>query len=194
MVAWTLLEEANCRITTAERGIEYRTTGGVAILYPWTAISGPAPKGQCNRVARFFLGNDAEDEDSREAGITNNFELKAEAGVPRPGGNIDVVKSGAEGEPGAYRAASATDKEEDEDDEPETLLLAVRQDGTAQIANPLVRFLHRQAHGTALPIYGELLDRSQLMAELARRLPQFSPDPAVKPHTQSQPQAETPAS
>src|SRR6478609_760949 len=39
-VAWTLLEEANARIVTSERGIEYRTLGGVNLPYAWGDITG----------------------------------------------------------------------------------------------------------------------------------------------------------
>lgn len=57
---------------------------------------------------------------------------------------------------------------DDDGDEPldEVLLGA---DQSAQIANPLVRLLHRQAHGRArLPIYPGLEHRDDLIAEIRR--------------------------
>ncbi|HYO49142.1 MAG TPA: hypothetical protein VEW94_04755 [Chloroflexia bacterium] len=54
--------------------------------------------------------------------------------------------------------------------EPETRLLEVRQDRTGQIANPLVRFLHRQAHGAHIPIFGGLENHSALTGEITSRL------------------------
>ena len=63
-----------------------------------------------------------------------------------------------------------SDIEKESEDEPETRLLEVRQDRTGQIANPLVRFLHRQAHGAHIPIFGGLENQSALTGEIASRL------------------------
>lgn len=62
------------------------------------------------------------------------------------------------------------DIDKENEDEPETRLLEVRQDRTEQIANPLVRFLHRQAHGAHMPIFGGLENHSALTGEIASRL------------------------
>ena len=63
-----------------------------------------------------------------------------------------------------------SDIDKENEDEPETRLLEVRQDQTGQITNPLVRFLHRQAHGTHIPIFGGLENHSALTGEIASRL------------------------
>lgn len=62
------------------------------------------------------------------------------------------------------------DIEKESEDEPETRLLEVRQDRTGQITNPLVRFLHRQAHGTHIPIFSGLENHSMLTGEITSRL------------------------
>lgn len=58
---------------------------------------------------------------------------------------------------------------DEESDEPmDELVLA--EDYTAQIKNPLLRFLHRQAYGrTKLPLYAGLDGREELLAEIRRR-------------------------
>ena len=138
MVAWALLEEANSRITTGERGITYATFGGITLTYGWDEVSGFKPKGRKSRIARFFLG---EDDDTEE----NSNKL--------------------------VRSDRADDIDRDDSDaEPDTLLLAVRKDRTVTIANPVVRFLHKQSHGDSLPIYGGLENRDELLAEIASRL------------------------
>jgi hypothetical protein len=176
VVAWTLLEEANSRIVTNESGIEYRTFAGIALAYGWDEVQGFKPKGERGRIAKFFLGDE-------EVDINDNKVTKAEAGEPRPGeistteGETEQIAASADGRDGAPSAPAAREElaqDGDEgliDEESETLLLAVRTDRAAQIANPLARFLHRQAHGTALPIYGGLEDRRELLDEIARRLP-----------------------
>ena len=55
------------------------------------------------------------------------------------------------------------------DDEPGTLLLAVRTDPSQQIPNPLVRFLRKQAYGNSLPIHGGLEARQLLIEEINKR-------------------------
>jgi hypothetical protein len=63
-----------------------------------------------------------------------------------------------------------SDIDNENEDEPETRLLEVRQDRTGQIANPLVRFLHRQAHSNHIPIFGGLENHNALTGEIASRL------------------------
>jgi hypothetical protein len=62
--------------------------------------------------------------------------------------------------------------EQQSEDEPPTLLLRVSRDHTALIANPVVRFLHKQAHGSSIPIYSGLENRSALAGAIALRLEQ----------------------
>lgn len=65
----------------------------------------------------------------------------------------------------------------DDSDEPFDELL-IAGDSVAQIANPLVRFLHRQALGQGrLPIYGGVEERDELIAEIQRHM--AAPAPAV---------------
>jgi hypothetical protein len=141
LVAWTTLEEANSRITTDDNGITYTTLGGITLRYAWADIAGFKDKGRKGRVARFFLGDDDSDNDK-----TDRIEDKARA-----------VKAGEDGEMPP-------------EDEPETLLLTLHKDPAGQIANPVVRFLHKQAHGDALPIYGGLENRKALLAEISNHI------------------------
>jgi len=83
----------------------------------------------------------------------------------------------------AVRAVRPVD---DDADEPLDELL-LDADPTAQIANPLVRFLHRQAYGRGrLPIYPGLEDRDELIADIRRHLAAPAPTGAARA-------AETPA-
>jgi hypothetical protein len=70
----------------------------------------------------------------------------------------------------AQEMAQSPEATEDGDardgDEPETTLVRVRDNHAAQIRNPLTRFLHAQAHGRYLPIYGGLENRRQLLDEI----------------------------
>jgi len=141
LVAWTLLEEANSRITTGDDGIRYSTLGGISLKYAWADIAGFKDKGRKGRLARFFLGDDDGDSDKQE-----KIESEARA-----------VKAGEDGEV-------------PREDEPETVLLTLRKNPAAQIANPMVRFLHKQAHGNDLPIYGGLENRKALLAEISSRI------------------------
>jgi hypothetical protein len=140
LVAWTLLEEANSRFTTDESGITYSTLGGISLKYAWADIAGFKDKGRKGRLARFFLGDD--DGGSK----TDKAESDARA-----------VKAGEDGEIPP-------------EDEPETVLLTLRRDPKGQIANPVVRFLHKQAHGNELPIYGGLENRKALLAEISSHI------------------------
>jgi hypothetical protein len=38
-------------------------------------------------------------------------------------------------------------------------------------ANPLTRFLHKQAHGAALPVFGKMERRAELINDIARHAP-----------------------
>jgi hypothetical protein len=141
LVAWTLLEEANSRITADDSGITYTTLGGISLKYAWADIAGFKDKGRKGRLARFFLGDDDGDSDKQD-----KIESEARA-----------VKAGEDGEIPP-------------EDDPETMLVTLREDPAGQIANPVVRFLHKQAHGSELPIYGGLENRKALLAEISSRI------------------------
>lgn len=155
VVAWTLLEEANSRITTGDDGIRYQSLAGIDITYPWEQVAGFPQKGRRGRIARFFLGEE---------------EVEPEPGPPQP------LPQDGETEP-------------ESEEEPDTLLLNVRADRTAQISNPLVRFLHKQAHGTGVPIYGGLENRNDLLREINIRLDR--PEPTTFNETDNQQLATT---
>jgi hypothetical protein len=178
VVAWTLLEEAYSRVVTDRQGIKYHTIAGIGLSYAWDDFTGFKPKGGRGRLARFFLGEDG------DTGANDNIGRKVEAGEPRPGGDptrddgdtkMEARVSEGAAEPGLEPATAEQPPpptgDEEEDGDPETLLLQVRNDRTGQIANPVTRFLHRQAHGTALPVYGGLENRSELLDEIASHLP-----------------------
>jgi hypothetical protein len=134
MVAWTLLEEMNCRISISDNGLRYRTLGGVDLAYEWSDLIGfERTARQRGKVARFFLGKE---------------------------------------EQPAHAEAEAKDETDDTDaaDEPDTVLVQVRDGASPRISNPLVNFLHRQAHGSAVPIYGGLENRDELLGEIRARL------------------------
>ena len=61
-------------------------------------------------------------------------------------------------------------EEPEPEGEPRTVLLGLSTSPSSQIANPLVRFLHKQAHGDALPIYGGLENQQTLLDEIASRI------------------------
>jgi hypothetical protein len=143
LVGWTLLEEANARYTVSPDGLTYTTFGGVNLTFPWSDIQGVKPRDAPGRIARFFLGDDAH----------------AFADTP-PAAEPDVSTA----------APTTADSEGEPDGEPRTVLLAVRADPGARIANPLVRFLHKQAHGDALPVYGGLDNQQTLLDEIASRI------------------------
>jgi hypothetical protein len=145
VVAWTLLEEANSRITTDDAGITYNTIGGISLVYSWADVAGFKDKGHKGRIARFFLGDDDGDNSK-----SNSNETKE---------NTLAVKAGKD-----------EDEETPPDDEPDTMLLTVRKELTTQIANPVVRFLHKQAHGNDLPIYGGLENRKALLSEISSHI------------------------
>ena len=131
MVAWTLLEEMNCRISISDNSLQYRTLGGVDLAYGWSDLIGfERTARQRGKVARLFLGKEEQ---------------------PAPA------------------EAEATD-DTDAADEPDTVLVQVRDGASPRISNPLVNFLHRQAHGSAVPIYGGLENRDELLGEIRARL------------------------
>jgi hypothetical protein len=131
LVGWTLLEEAQASVQANDKGVTYKTAGGVTLAFPWTEVTGFEQKTGRSRLARFFLGDDKDDAPVQ----------------PSPGEQDENV---ADGEPG-------------------TLLLTVRTDPSQQITNPLVRFLHRQAYSTNIPIHGGLEARQQLIEEIKTR-------------------------
>ncbi len=145
VVAWTLLEEANSRVIADDAGITYSTIGGIRLAYSWADIAGFKDKGRKGRIARFFLGDDDSDNSKSKSIDTEE--------------NTPVVKTGKD-----------EDEETPPDDEPDTMLLTVRKDLTPQIANPVVRFLHKQAHGNDLPIYGGLENRMALLSEISSHI------------------------
>jgi hypothetical protein len=58
--------------------------------------------------------------------------------------------------------------DQDSDEPMDELLLD--GDYTAQIANPLLRFLHRQSYGrTKLPLYAAIQERDELLSQIRRR-------------------------
>src|SRR5438874_12797778 len=44
VVAWALLEEANCRMIVSSQGVRYQTLAGVDITYAWDEVAGFKPK------------------------------------------------------------------------------------------------------------------------------------------------------
>lgn len=68
-----------------------------------------------------------------------------------------------------WDAISGIRRRDADADEPLDELL-LNHDYTAQIRNPLLRFLHAQAYGrTSLPIYAGLAERDELLAEIRQR-------------------------
>jgi hypothetical protein len=151
LVGWTLLEEANARYTISPDALTYSTVGGISLTFPWTTIQGIAPKERPGRLARFFLGDDA----------------PALADTPGESETAPAANDtdDAEEPPVTRHSSLVTD-----DGEPRTVLLAVSTNPGAQIANPLVRFLHKQAQGDFLPVYGGLENQQLLLDEIASRI------------------------
>ncbi|HST05693.1 MAG TPA: hypothetical protein VLQ48_13285 [Chloroflexia bacterium] len=84
LVAWTLLEEVNAVVTADEDNLTYRTLGGVALQYKWPDIKGLKTKQGRGRLARFFLGNDA-DVHEAPASPAPNTDDDAEQSTEEPG-------------------------------------------------------------------------------------------------------------
>jgi hypothetical protein len=152
VVGWALVEEATARITTDDQGIRYRAAGGIHLTYLWTELRGFEPRQAGGRLARFFLGSDGDTRDQHD----------------RPGA--------AQREDGADINGNEREDSPPVPNERDTLLLQAGVDHTRQIPNPLVRFLHRQAYGTAIPIYAGLEGRDQLLAEVTAHLEPQSSD------------------
>jgi hypothetical protein len=82
-----------------------------------------------------------------------------------------------------WPAVTAIRGADEDSDEPFDELILDR-DYSAQIPNPVVRFLHRQAYGaTRLPIYPGLEDRDGLIAEIRRHSEVSAPTAAPAPAT-----------
>lgn len=68
-----------------------------------------------------------------------------------------------------WHGITALRRVDDDSDEPMDEIV-LDTDYTAQIANPALRFLHRQAYGrTKLPLYAGLQERDALLDEIRRR-------------------------
>ncbi len=82
-----------------------------------------------------------------------------------------------------WTAISAVRRADDDAEEPlDELVLA--GDQSAQITNPIVRFLHRQAFGAGrLPIFAGLEERDALLAEIHRRTELPYPSEGAAPAT-----------
>lgn len=73
--------------------------------------------------------------------------------------------------------------DEDSDEPMDELVLDA--DYAGQVANPVLRFLHRQAYGaTRLPLYAALQDRDELLEEIRQRAA-LTPAPAAAPAAES---------
>jgi hypothetical protein len=148
VVAWSLLEEASA---------------GIDLSYEWGEVSGPMPKGP-NKLARFFLGSD---DPAQSDTISNNKVSNIEAGDLR---HEVVVNERVQQSISGDAQSSNPEEDTDEDGEPETILLSV-PDRSGRIANPVSRFLHRQVHGSTLPVYGNIDGRAELLGEIASHVP-----------------------
>src|SRR5688500_675363 len=131
MVAWTVHEEMNSRISVSDAGVRYRSLGGIDLAYKWDDLAGFQQVGRRGRVARFFLGEE---------------------------------------EPHTVSTDSSAVVDDEPEEEPKTKLLRVRDARATRISNPVVGFLHRQAHGAAVPIYGGIEKREELLGEIRARL------------------------
>jgi hypothetical protein len=144
LVAWTLLEEMNSRYVVAAAGLRYNSLGGIDLLYPWEQLAGFKSEERRGRVARFFLG---------EEDTTGN-EIDTNAAATVPGGTNEEV--------------------EESEAEPQALALNVRESYRPQVAsqlgNPLLRFLHTQAHGNTIPIHSGIENRDELVSQIVSRI------------------------
>lgn len=145
LVAWTLLEEANSRLTVTEEGVRYSTVGGISLLYRWSQLAGFKQPGGRGRFARFFLGEEESEESvDKKNSLTPALNTQAEAN---------------------------NEDEEESEAETESLALLVRDSYRAelsrQLPNGAVRFLHTQAHGATLPVYSGLENRDELLSQIA---------------------------
>jgi hypothetical protein len=160
LAGWALVEELTSRITTDAHGINYRAAGGINLCYSWKALTGFRPRQDPGRVKRFFLGD-------------------APVDVHDDGRDRDRhVHTPDDGPAAEAEGAVAPDSTHPLQDEQGTLLLQTSVDPAAQITNPLVRFLHRLAYGTAIPLYGGLEGRDELVKEIAAHLQPANPEGA----------------
>jgi hypothetical protein len=144
LVAWTLLEEINSRYLVTGEGLRYSSLGGVDLLYPWEQLAGFKTEQRRGRAARFFLG----EEDTTD----NEIDTPAEALAP----------------------GGTNEEEEESEAEAQALALHVRESYRpqvdSQLGNPLLRFLHTQAHGYTIPIHGGIENRSELVSQIVSRM------------------------
>lgn len=110
--------------------------------------------------------------------IWSLLEEYAAAYTPTP----DGLRFEAIGADVVYPWASLSGLHYTDDGEEPFAELVVEGDPPAPIANPLVRFLHRQAAGTGrLPIYPGVERRDELIAEIQRHLAAPAPATAAAP-------------
>lgn len=142
LVAWTLLEELNSRYAVTAEGLRYNSIGGIDLLYPWAELAGFKTEQRRGRVARFFLGEEDKTDNETNARATT------------PGGT--------------------NEEEEESEAEPQALALYVRgsyrPQVESQLGNPLLRFLHTQAHGNTIPLHGGIENRDELVSQIASRI------------------------
>jgi hypothetical protein len=150
LVAWTFLEEANSRITADDQGITYSTFGEVRLVAPWTEVTGFKPRGEKGKLARFFLG----DGESKSTVTSEDVPAQTQAAAAAA----------------PFASADGEDNETTGEEETDTAMLAVRSDPTLQISNPVVRFLHRQSYGDAIPVHGGLEHRRALIEEITSHI------------------------
>ena len=145
LVAWTLLEEINSRYFVTAEGLRYTSIGGVDLFYPWAQLAGFKTEQRRGRIARFFLG----EEDPVETDNNNTT-------------TPDIA-------PG-----DTNNEEEESEAEPQPLALHVRESYRPQVdsqfGNPLLRFLHNQAHAYTVPIHGGIENRDELVSQIASRI------------------------
>lgn len=144
LVAWTLLEEINSRYFVTAEGLRYTSIGGLSLLFPWTQLAGFKTEQRRGRMARFFLG----EEDPKET--DDNTTTPA------------MLPDGTNNE------------EEESEAEPQALALQVRESFRpqvdSQLGNPLLRFLHTQAHAYTVPIHGGIENRDELLSQIVSRI------------------------
>lgn len=144
LVAWTLLEEINSRYLLTAEGLRYSSIGGLDLLYPWEQLAGFKTEQKRGRLARFFLGDE----------------------VPKEADNSITT-------PATVPGGTNTEEEESEA-EPQALALQVRESYRPQVdsqfGNPLLRFLHTQAHAYTVPIHGGVENRDELVSQIASRV------------------------
>ena len=198
LVGWNLLEERAAAIAVDERGLTFRSLGGIELSYPWSQVRGL--RGAAERKSRwasFFFDDEEQRGDTTLHGTPASGASEATGDALKQSSNRDnsdkesnnsrkvVIPASSENEEtvalataesGGQRAGEPQREDEDEDeaiptddDDRETLEIVVGDPGLERIANPLVRALHRQSHGRFVPVYPGMENREQLLAEIARR-------------------------